>query len=243
MTRAKKNNRQPYQQIIAGIPVIISKKTIKNCYLRIDSVTGQAKLSVPNGTKNAFIEQFVASKAQWIKQHQQRIANTAPLPSYQYRTGEQHYLWGRAYPLLVQENIGRQFVFLNDDKIVLNVRLNSQQSNRQKCLSQWYKGVMDAEISALLAKWQPVLNQSVSSWQVRQMKSRWGSCHIHRRHIVLNFSLVHKPKICLEYVLVHEMVHLYERYHNKRFYALMDQYLPHWREIKASLNSSEGNIP
>lgn len=232
MIGTKKRHVQPYQQTIAGISVVISKKAIKNCYLRIDSTTGQAKLSVPNGTKDAFIEQFVSSKAQWIKQHQQRIANTVSPPCYRYETGEQHCLWGRAYPLVVKEGSGRQFATLNDGKIVLNMRSHSQLANRHKCLVQWYKNIMDAEISALVTKWQPIMNQSVNSWQIRQMKSRWGTCHIHRRHIVLNFSLVLKPKACLEYVLVHEMVHLYERYHNQRFYTLMDKYLPHWRDVK-----------
>lgn len=228
-------NQQPKRRIIADIPVTITKKAIKNCYLRIDPTTAEVRLSAPFGVSEQFIHQFINDKHQWIEQCRQRIIANPPIPTYQYVTGEKHQLWGQLYPLVVYATTGRHQVSLVDHEIHMEVRANTTPNNRQACLLAWYKNLVSAEVEKLLLKWQPRMEQSVSSWQIRNMKSRWGSCHTHRRHIVLNTHLVHKPKACLEYVLVHEMVHLYEYHHNKRFYALMDYYLPDWRQVKQQL--------
>lgn len=233
-TTSKTNH---YTIDIGELSVQVTRKAIKHCYLRVNAQTGQVRLSAPRRISEQQIKQFIYEKAEWIARHQQRIVATPKVPDYQYISGEIHGLWGEDYRLNVIETSGRHHVVRENDELHLFVRRNTHRVNRKKALMTWYAQQLDSEITRLSAKWQPIMQQSLNSWQVRQMKSRWGSCHIQRRHIVLALALIHYPKTCLEYVFVHEMVHLYERYHNARFYALMDHYLPQWRERKALLNS------
>ncbi len=219
--------------------IVVSRKPIKQLYLRIDPRTANIKLSAPRQISYRAIEQFVIDKQDWIKKHQARILAQEKIINKQYVSGEILLLWGKPYPLKVVERRGRHGASLTrDGKIQLTIRPNTTMANREKVLKHWYRQQMDLAIATLFDKWQPIMKQTVRSWQVRQMKSRWGSCHIDKRHIVLNLTLVSKPLLCLEYVLVHEMIHLFERYHNARFYRLMDYYLPEWRTYKRQLNAS-----
>lgn len=145
-------------------------------------------------------------------------------------SGESHYVFGHRYRLEVIEHRGRHEVQIaNNDKLLLLVNPGTSTQNRTKVLNEWYRHQLKDRIPGLLHHWQPLIGQEVAAWGIKKMKTKWGSCNIGARRIWLNLELAKKPSECLEYVLVHELVHLLERHHNNRFRAYMDQYLPQWQ--------------
>ena len=149
-----------------------------------------------------------------------------------YVSGEHHALFGQRYLLSLQRAQSANKVVLRDSSILeLHVRNPSNVVQRQRVLSEWYRGKLKERIPSLIAKWQPVIGVSVNHWGVKRMKTRWGSCNIGAGRIWVNLELAKKPEPCLQYIVVHEMVHLLERRHGKRFKKFMDSFLPQWRTI------------
>ncbi|MGD9897444.1 MAG: M48 family metallopeptidase, partial [Candidatus Methylacidiphilaceae bacterium] len=153
-----------------------------------------------------------------------------------YRDGERHYLWGTSYPLRVVEGPGPRGVELQSDEILLRVPPGAASEKRAELLALWYRGLVRQAAAARIAQWEPRLGVKVKGVFVQRMKTRWGSCMIRRRHIRLNSELAKKPPDCFEYVVVHEMAHLLVRLHDARFKALLDRFLPDWRERQRRLN-------
>jgi len=102
----------------------------------------------------------------------------------------------------------------------------------------WYRSELKTVIPELLSAWAPVLGVGEPLWAVRRMKTKWGTCKPDQAKIWLNLELAKKPPECLEYIVVHEMVHLLERNHTERFYTLMDRFMPRWRARREELNSA-----
>jgi len=130
-------------------------------------------------------------------------------------------------------------VTIVDDEIIVQLAQPDDESAVTQRLERWYRSQLKQQISELLLHWQPIMQVQASDFGVRKMKTRWGSCNIRTKKIWLNFDLVKKSPQSLEYVVVHELTHLYERYHNARFYALMDKFLPDWSERRHRLNHNE----
>ena len=151
-------------------------------------------------------------------------------------TGETHHVAGRSYRLEVIERDGAPSVLLSDDRILLAVKPGSDAAARGAVLDRWSRTILGVEIARLIDQWEPVIGVRVARFTQRQMKSRWGTCNIGRRLLCLNTELAKKPPACLEYVVVHEMVHLRSRRHDGRFYAHMDRLMPDWRLRRAALN-------
>jgi len=150
----------------------------------------------------------------------------------QYVSGEYHALFGQRYLLSLKRAQSASKVILRDSSILeLHVRNPSNVVQRQRVLSEWYRGILKDRIPSLIAKWQPIMGVSVNHWGVKRMKTRWGSCNIGAGRIWVNLELAKKPEPCLQYIVVHEMVHLLERKHGKRFKQYMDSFLPQWRSI------------
>ncbi|MBU0960972.1 MAG: M48 family metallopeptidase, partial [Proteobacteria bacterium] len=127
---------------------------------------------------------------------------------------------------------GRHHVSLgSDDRIRLHVSNGTTSLKRIQLLHEWYRAQLKIRIPGLLERWQPRVQRKVSEWHIKKMKTRWGTCNITKSRIWLNLELAKKPEECLEYILVHEMVHLLERCHNKQFYEHMDRLLPMWRNV------------
>jgi predicted metal-dependent hydrolase len=183
---------------------------------------------------------FVLSKTTWIRQ---RRASLAALHSQQvqrelqYVSGEKHLYHGKSYLLNLIHHDSHPRVAMRDGRYIdVYIHENATKEQRRKVLMEWYRRQLKQLLPALIEKWQPVIDVEVKAWGVKQMKTRWGTCNIPAQRIWLNLELIKKPLNCLEYVVVHEMVHLLERHHNARFKAYMDEFLPHWREHKFALN-------
>jgi len=226
------------QQIeIDGIPIEIIRKPIKNMHLRIYPPDGLVCVSAPLKLNLQFIHKQLEAKSEWI--HKQRAKfKSLPLKSIPIlETGESHYFLGIPYTLtLVHEETAKK-ITLKDNLLLLHTKPNETIINKKAILNHWYLSQMKELIPNLISKWQPIIGVHVGGFGIKAMKTRWGSCNTRTRKICLNLVLIQKPVICLEYVLVHEMVHLHEASHNARFYQLMDKFMPEWRSYKNILRS------
>jgi len=211
---------------IDGLRVEVVRKRIKNLHLRILAPQGQVRVTVPLRVDDQAVRQLVMAKFDWIKAKQvEIIARPQPRPR-QMISGETLDFLGQAYRLNIIEHQGANRVELTAQSLDLYVRPATDLARRAALLDQWYRRQLKSWIPPLLARWQPVIGVHVAAWGVKKMKTRWGSCNIRARRIWLNLELAKKPFACVEYVLVHELVHLLEPSHNARFKELMHQFLP-----------------
>ncbi|WP_238918381.1 SprT family zinc-dependent metalloprotease [Clostridium sp. YIM B02555] len=222
---------------INGIEVEIQKKNIKNLHLSVLPPKGKVRVSAPDSMNDDAIRIFIITKIGWIKKQQEKYKNQLRQCEREYVSGESIYLWGKRYRLdVVYSNICND-VKIKGNKLIFRVRQASTTEQRENVLNDWYRKNIKEEIPQLLEKWQKIIGVTVSDWGVKNMKTRWGTCNIEDKRIWLNLQLVKKPFECLEYVMVHELVHLLEKNHNKIFISYMDEFLPNWRKIKEELNS------
>jgi hypothetical protein len=217
------------------IRIDVVRKKMKNIRLTIYPSTGKIRLSVPKKTSEKMIQSFLKSKLDWIKKHSQTVVNQNN-KILNFETGEQHTFLGKNYPLEIIEIQGREKVKFEDNVIYLFVNEGSTIELRQKLLVKWYRKQLETILPEMIAHWENIMQIKVEEWRIKNMKTKWGTCNITKKRIWLNLELIKKTKEQLEYVVVHEMVHLFEKYHNKRFYDLMTHYLPNWKELKKQLN-------
>lgn len=222
---------------VSGIPVEIRRKAIKNLHVGVYPPDGKVRVAAPPHLDDEAVRLAIVSRLCWIRRQQQGFARQARESVREMVTGESHYFGGRRYRLDVLEQSGNPRVrVVNNSILELQVRPGADRAARQQMLDRWYRRQLKARIPKLLAAWEPVVGVVVSDCRIKRMKTRWGSCNIEARRVWLNLELAKKSPRCLEYILVHEMVHLLERHHNERFRALMDQCMPDWRLRKDELN-------
>ena len=223
---------------IAGINIEITRKKVKNLNLRVYPSKGRVALSCPRQTSQFIIEDFIKEKKVWIRKQLKKGANRSEKKKLNYITGEYLPVWGKPRLLKVVNIGGKQRVELRDnDKVKLYVRGNSTSKKREKIVDEWYRVQLKLIIPQMISKWEPVMGVQVNEFGVKKMKTRWGTCNIRDKRIWLNLELAKLEPHCLEYIVVHEMVHLRERLHNKRFYTYMDQFLPEWKSTDKELKN------
>lgn len=223
---------------ISGVTININRKAIKNIHLSVLPPDGRVRLSVPQHTGEQAIRLAVINKLAWIKKQQADFKAQPRQSSREMVSGESHYLWGNHYRLAIVEGAGKHVVTLKaSNRLELKVSANTTVENRLKLLNQFYRSEMQNELSKLLVYWQSKLGVEANDIGIKKMKTKWGSCNIQAGRIWINLELAKKPPECVEYILVHELVHLLERHHNERFKSLMDKHLPDWRERRDLLNS------
>jgi predicted metal-dependent hydrolase len=180
---------------------------------------------------------FAISKLGWIKKRRQSFAGQARETKREYVSGESHYVEGYRYLLnVIYQNSTPKVVIRNNKYLDLYVRPGSTAEQRERVMTRWYRQTLKEKIPALIEKWQVMMGVEVSGWEVKRMKTKWGTCRQEAKHIWLNLELAKKPAHCLEYIVVHELVHLLERHHGDRFVALMDKFMPPWRHHQKELN-------
>lgn len=218
---------------VCGIDVLITRKKIRNLNLRVSVPDGDVKVSAPFLCSDERIYKFISQKLDWIKNSQNHIRNLKlrgeiKLPP-KFLSGEEHYFFGKRFALLVFKNSLSNSVEINQDKIELYVKGQSNFSQRQKILDDFYRKNLRAIIPDLIAKYEEKIGVKVAEFGIKKMKTRWGTCNIVDRRIWLNLELAKSSLDFLESIVVHEMTHLIEKNHNKNFYNLMDGFMPSWR--------------
>lgn len=224
-------------QIQLGDMVVdVTFKNIKNIHLSVYPPDGKVRISAPLRMNIDTIRVFAITKLGWIRQQQKKLREQSRETPREYLDRESHYVWGKRYLLEVTEKDAAPKIELSHNKIQLQVRPVTPQDKRQALLEQWYRETIKDAIPPLIAKWEPIIGVKIERYFVQRMKTKWGSCSPATRSIRLNTDLAKKPPECLEYIVVHEMVHLLEPSHNNRFISLMDQFMPKWRFHKEELN-------
>ena len=220
---------------IDGIEVKITRKNIKNMYIRILPPKGEVKISAPSSMPEESVIEYIKSKREWILKKQQYILENNILPSPKYVNGEKHTLWGKEYELQLVSNANIKHAFSDENKIYLPVLKRSTIAKRKNVLDEFYRQELKMAIPQTLDKCTKIVGKKPSEITVRKMKN-WGNCKKDGR-ITLNLNLAKKDKECLEYVMIHELCHLIEFNHGKNFKKLMDEFCPDWKKIKKRLNS------
>jgi len=221
---------------VGGISVDVVFKDIKNVHLSVHPPTGRVRISAPARLKLDTIRVFAISKLDWIKKQQTKLQAQEREAPREYLDRESHYVWGRRYLLKVNEENTTPTVELKHNLMMLTVRPGAGLEKREAVVSAWYREQLRVAMLPLIAKWEPLLGVKADRIFVQRMKTKWGSCTPRRRSIRLNSELAKKPRECLEYVIVHELVHLLEPSHNHRFVNLMDKFMPQWRQHRDELN-------
>jgi predicted metal-dependent hydrolase len=221
---------------VGGISVDVVFKKIKNVHLSVHPPTGRVRISAPKWMNVDTIRVFAVSKIDWIKRQQKKLREQERETHREYLDRESHYFWGKRYLLKVNEENHPPSVELRHNQMILTVRPKSTMEKREAVVTAWYREQVTHAVIPLVAKWEPILGVKVNALLIRRMKTRWGSCTPRRRSIRLNTELGKKPPECLEYVVVHELIHLLEPSHNARFVSLMDKFMPQWRHIRDELN-------
>jgi len=223
---------------VADIPVEIVRKNIKNLHLGVYPPEGRVRVSVPEHITDENVRLAVVGKLAWIKKQQTEFQKQPRQSERQFVAGESHYFQGRRYLLNVVERYGRhEVVQTSNAKLSLYVRPGTSLENRERVMTEWYRAHLKSLILTLLNKWQPVVGKQAANWRVQKMKTKWGSCNLAKRSISINLELAKKSPECLEYILVHELVHLHERHHNDKFRELMDKFMPKWRQYRDTLKN------
>lgn len=220
---------------ISGIPIEVNKKRIKNMHLYVKPPNGHVTVSAPLTMSDEAIERFIRTKANWIKKQVAVFDNQPRQSEREYVSGETLYVWGKQYYLRTEYGKKNSLVLLGD-KAMLTVRKESTAEQREKFVREWYRNILKEEISLCLPKWEKITGLKCNAWQTKYMTTKWGTCNIKKRKIWINLQLAKKTHMCLEYVILHELLHLVEKKHNDRFIMLMDRYMPYWREVKTELN-------
>lgn len=225
--------------ILAGdIPIAVTRKRIKHLHLRVHTPDGRVTISAPLSVRLQAVEAFAATRLEWIRRQQDRVRSRARVAPQRLEQGEIHYLWGRPHELFVVERDGRQRVTHDEGRITLFIQPGSDVVRRAAVMQAWHKMILRGVLPALIEKWEVRMRVRVTACHLRRMKTRWGTCNHRTGHIRLNTELVTRPADLLEYVLVHEMVHLAVPNHGPRFVALMNEHFPTWREARAQLRES-----
>lgn len=221
---------------LGDITVDVVRKPIKHMHLSVYPPTGRVRIAAPYHLTTDTIRVFALSKLGWIKQQQRKLQEQIRDTPRDYIERESHYLWGNRYLLTIVEAEQAPTVVLQHHHIQLIVRPGTDTARREAILNTWYRSQLRAALPPLLDRWQSILGVQVARVFVQQMKTRWGSCTPATRSIRLNTELAKKPAQCLEYILVHELAHLVEPTHNRRFTAILNHVMPHWQAYRAELN-------
>ena len=223
---------------VGSLEIELVRKNIKNLYIRVYPPNGSVRVVCPQKLDEATVKQFVSSKANWIEKKQAKFQAQPFISPQRYVTGENCYFKGDRFVLNVIYYHAAPKVAIDSTTINLYVRYGSIEEQREQILTNWYRQQLKAELHNLIAKWEKVIGVKTNDWGVKKMKTRWGTCNIQAKRIWLNLELVKKPQHCLEYVIVHELVHLLERKHNARFWNYISQFMPEWKQYQAELNCS-----
>ena len=230
-------NTEQHRITVSGLQIEIVRINIKNLHLGVYPPAGHVRVAAPLRVSNEAVRLAVVSKLGWIKRQQARFEQQPRQSAREMVSGESHYFSGQRYRLRVYVTDGPAKVMISNNRTIeLHVRLGTGVKTRQKVMMNWYRQHLKDAIPSLLEKWQKHLGVNVSACRIKKMKTKWGTCKAEAARIWINLELAKKSVDCLEYVVLHELVHLLVRRHDDQFVRIMDTCLPGWRTLRAQLN-------
>lgn len=225
--------KQEYLKV-NGIEILIRRKSIKNLYLRIEQETLQVVISAPLRMPAVDIEWFALSKANWLQQKLDFLAKRRLVFAAQETAGESLWLWGKKYAVRFVPR--REKIVIAENEVIFSGNIEESSTEKlTKCIDKLYRQQLAQQIEKLAVFWQKRLQLTAAGWRIRKMRTRWGTCNTFSRMITINYNLVRLPVECLEYIIVHELAHLYEPSHSSRFKNFLTQNLPDWKQRESLL--------
>ena len=231
-------NTEIEQITVGGLRVDVVRKPIKNLHLGVYPPNGRVRVAAPLGVSEEAVRLAVVTRMAWIKRQKARFNEQPRQSDRAYVSGESHYFFGQRYRLnLIEGARAGRVQIRNNRTLDLHVRSNTDRVVRERVFLGWYRRELRDRTAPLMESWADAFGIPVPKWGIKRMKTKWGSCNIEARRVWLNLELAKKPLRCLEYVIVHELTHFFERNHSDRFVELMDRMLPQWRVIRDELNA------
>jgi predicted metal-dependent hydrolase len=218
------------------INISITRKRIKNLYLRVTPPDGRVSVSAPLSTSDAEIERFVLSRADWVAGQREKMTTISPR---RYRTGECLPYFGKQLTLSVVPHNGRTKVLREGQTLTLFIKPDADENARKRAIDGWYRLELIEAAGAMLPACERTVGKQAGELRVRDMKTRWGTCNTRTAMITINLRLTEKPAECLRYVLIHELCHLHEPGHDARFWKRMNQYYPDWKRVRKLLRTRD----
>ncbi len=232
-------NTENHEIMVNGVPIRIVRKAIKNLHLGVYPPNGRVRVAAPLNVSDRAVRLAVVGKLGWIKRRRAKFSEQRRQTKREMVSGESHYFLGRRYRLtVVQHNGPAKVVTRNRAVIELHVRPKTDSKRREQVLRRWYRQQLREIVPPLLERWQARLCVDLADWGIKKMKTKWGACNIEARRVWLNLELAKKPLRCIEYIVVHELIHLRERNHSEHFISLMNKHLPGWRSRRDELNAT-----
>jgi predicted metal-dependent hydrolase len=226
-----------YQITINDISIDVIRKDIKNIHLSVHPPTGRVRIAAPLKTDDDAIRLFAISKLGWIKRHRSNFNNQERQTPREFKERESHYFQGKRYLLRIRETDGAGYVILKSKTYLdLYIRKEVDREARDRILREWYRTELKKILPEMIESWEQKLKVKVNAWNIRLMKTRWGSCNIEQKRLLFNLELAKKPIHCVDYIVLHEMLHLIERKHSERYNDMLDRLMPNWRAIQKELN-------
>jgi len=224
---------------VQGMTVEVVRKAIKNLHLAVYPPHGRVRVAVPLAVDDEAVRLAVVTRLGWIHRQQAKFQAQPRQSQREAVSGETHYYLGQRYRLRLHEGAGPSRVTLRGKSILdLHARPGTTPEDREQIIHRWYRQQLKILIPPLIVKWEEKLGVQVSAWGIKRMKTKWGTCNTDARRVWFNLELAKKPERCLEYLVIHELLHLLERHHNDNFKALLDQHCPHWKSIRDELNQT-----
>ncbi len=222
---------------LSDLSAEIEWKAIKNVHLTIYPPDARIHVSAPLAMTEDAVRLFLITKLPWIRQRVSQILDQNRQTPREYVSGENHYYKGQRYRLkVVYDHIPAKVEVQGNEYLVLHVRKNCPLERRAEILKEWYRAELKKLLPALIAKWEKILDVRANKWEVKQMKTLWGSCNHRTQNLIFNLELIKKPLHCIEYIVVHELLHIKVRLHNEEFTTLLSRYFPNWKLLKEELN-------
>lgn len=220
---------------IGGIEAVVHHKPVKNLHLNVLPPSGKVRVTVPEGMKEDAVITFLATRISWIKRMQIKFKEQERQTIREYVSGETHFLMGRKYRLeVIQESKNR--IEIKGKKIILSVKPGTEKLKREELFNEWYRKYLREYLEKMIPEWEKKIGVKAEYWGIRRMKTKWGTCNHSRKNIWLNLELAKKPENCIEYVIVHELLHLIEEKHSKKYFELLEKYFPKWKSTREELN-------
>ena len=213
---------------LGGIQIDVIRKDIKNVHLSVLPPDGRVRLSAPRRMKDETLRAYTLTRLPWIRQQQRKLVSQPRETRREFLPRESHYVWGERCLLKIVEADAPPNVSRKHKSLILQVRPGSDRDQRAELLAAWYRLQIRERVRTLLPEWERRLKVRMNTLFVQHMRTKWGSCNPTKGNVRLNAELAKKPPECLEYILVHELIHMIEPTHNERFVRLMTKHLPDW---------------
>jgi predicted metal-dependent hydrolase len=222
---------------VAEITVNVTFKEIKNIHLSVHPPYGEVTLSAPPKYDLDTLRLYVVSRIDWLRERIIKFQKQERIPARKFINNETHFFLGQRYKLFLNETQGKQYIEKIVDRLIMHLRSKSDKNKRAAIMESWHRKELKIITKKFVEKWEPKLSVKVRAFGIKKMKTKWGTCNPETGRIWMNLELAKMPENCIEYIIVHEMVHLLEKTHNKRFFALLDHYMPGWQIHRDKLNN------